>query len=151
MKAAYGMFLLKCVLTGGLMMFLSMLAGELIFKPDMFGRLFERPSVWPWIFAESAVWLLPFVLVGFLFLLKFQKLPSQKFAALASLVWFLMGAVIVLMYKVFFFPKEWDLLARLPEVFFGWILPCILIWIFFTVFSVRLFRSRELLPSQKLP
>jgi hypothetical protein len=136
-------FLIPLSLTGGLSMFISMAAAEFFVQPDMFGGFLLQPSLWFWIFAESALWLFPVSLLGVLFLNRFRNKPVDYFRWITVSTWFVLGSLIIVAYKIFYFPASWRVHDHIAELTFGWVIPCLLIWIFFTLFSLRYFRRKN--------
>jgi hypothetical protein len=131
-------FVLKCALIGGLMMLLSMAAGEIFVSPNLFGGFIHQPLMWLMILFESAMWLMPFLVVGVLLLRRLKGVSKKVMAMSAAGLWAAFGTFIVITYKVSYFPEDWGFQSILKaEVIFGWLIPCLLIWMFFTWFSVQ--------------
>lgn len=140
-KVTNAKFLFKLVFIGCLMMFLSMAVGELV-KPELFNGLLRKPTIWFWVFVESAIWLLPFSILGLFFINKIKDMTRKKFLVATAAIWFSMGSGIIIAYKLLYFPEDWKMQEHLGEVVFGWVMPCLLIWFFFTRFSMSHFQNK---------
>ncbi len=122
----------------GLIMFICMAAGEFFVDPKMFGGFLFRPQTWPWIFIESAIWLVPFMIIVLPLLRRLRGIPAPKSTAIISGGWVTVAILILITYKLTYFPDNWDLngVAR-ADITFGWTIPCILILASFIGFSLK--------------
>lgn len=130
--------ILQCAFMGGLMMFICMAAGEIFVDPQMFGGFLSLPHIWPLIFLESAVWLIPFMAVVLPLLKKLKNVSPLKSASLVAALWIAVGTLVVIGYKLTYYPKNWSLrqIAR-ADITFGWTIPCVLILALFIFFSLK--------------
>lgn len=143
-RSSRAQFALRAAFIGGFCMFVSMLLGELIECPDLFNGFSRDLKAWPMIFLESAIWLFPFAYLGILILQKSNQVMKCALVVRSCLIWCLICFIIIGAYKMFYFPNDWTLKDRFPEFFFGWILPCLLIWGSCTWLSVRYFRKSNI-------
>jgi hypothetical protein len=129
------------MLVSGLMMFICMAAGEIFFDRQLFNGFLGRPSIWYRIFLESAIATLPVCLFGLLILNRFQFNSRKAFLWAASAVWASLSLLVVLLYKLFDWPRDWHFTLLDPGLIFGWFVPCLLILASFIWFSIGLYND----------
>ena len=138
------LFVLKCVLVSELLMFGSMTAGELLIDPNLFSGFLNKPEIWYGIFLETAIATLPVCLLGAWILSK-SKIQTKRNFLFASLgIWILLCLSVVVLYKIFYFPREWKLTLLHPGILFGWVIPGVLIIGCFVWFSDNLHSIRKI-------
>ncbi len=120
-----------------------MAAGELLVDPNLFSGFLHRPSLWAGVFLESATWTMPVILIGLFILGRLRFLNRSHFLTATFFVWFGLGAVIVVLYKFFYWPRTWHLTRIEPGIIFGWGVPCAFILIAYSILSVRFFRPND--------
>jgi hypothetical protein len=132
-------FITKCTLTAQLIMFTCMAAGEILYDANLFRGFLKRPEIWIYILLETAMASVPVCLTGFSILKSGSDFLSAKdethFTKKAAIVWLSLGLIVIALYKIFYWPREWRLTAVAPGLIFGWILPCsltLLCWSFFS-------------------
>jgi hypothetical protein len=138
-------FVTKCTLAAQLIMFTSMAAGELLYDANLFRGFLKRPEIWIYILIETTFASLPVCLTGFAILKSNSDLFAAKnethFAKKAAIVWLGLGVLVIVLYKIFYWPREWRLTAVAPGLIFGWILPCSLTLFCWSLFSKTLYSS----------
>lgn len=132
-------FALKCILVSGLIMFASMAVGEIFVDPNLFRGFLGKPQIWYALFIESSIAVLPVCLIGMLILRFVRPKSKEGFLLISSGVWISLGLSILLLYKAFYFPREWRLTLPGPGILFGWVIPCSLILICMIWFSRKLY------------
>ena len=121
-------FVIQCLGVRGLVMIISMMAGEVLIHPDLFTGFLSKPHLWVLCFVETSVWLLPVILIATFVLLRYRHLSKITFIPLSILtctgISFLFLSTSLLVY----FPgKNWDLSSFNAEILFGWGIPLPLI------------------------
>jgi hypothetical protein len=131
-------FAMKCSFAGGLIMFLSMAAGEILVSPNLFGGMLEHPKIWPLIFLESAMWLFPCMLLVLPFLKALKKVHPRIATRAIVAGWIAIGFAIIIGYKKTYYPNDWSLeQIRRLDITFGWTIPCAFILVVFVFLSLQ--------------
>lgn len=136
-------FIVKCVFVSCLLMFGSMAVGELFIDPNLFSGFLSKPELWFGIFLETAIATLPVCLLGTWFLSKVQFQDKRKFLFGSLATWLLLCSLVIALYKIFYFPREWKLTSIEPGLILGWVAPGILIIACFVWFSEKLYSARK--------
>ncbi len=136
-------FILKCIIASELLMFGSMAAGEFFVDSNLFSSFLSKPEIWYGIFVESAIATFPVCLLGALILSKI-RLQNKRNFLLASLgTWLVLCSCVVVLYNIFYFPREWKLTLLHPGILFGWVIPGILIIGSFVWFSEKIYYAQK--------
>lgn len=124
-------------------MFFCMAAGELLYDENLFRGFLKRPEIWPAIMVETAIASLIVSQLGLYILRKLIEILPVKnesdFLKKSLLTWLGVGLVLIALYRLFYWPREWRLTAMAAGLFFGWILPGGLTLAAWTHFSRRLY------------
>lgn len=136
-------FVLKCLLASELLMFGSMAAGEIFIDPNLFSGFLTKPLLWGGVLLETAIATLPVCFVGAWILWKVNFEYRRNFFMASLGVWLVLCSSVVVLYKIFYFPREWKLTLLHPGILFGWVFPGILIIGCFVWFSEKLYSTRR--------
>lgn len=135
----------RCVFSAVFIMFFSMAAGELLYDQNLFRGFLRRPEIWPAIVLETAIAALLVSQLGLYLLRKlieFEPAKNQSdFQKKTALVWLGVGLILVALYWLFYWPREWRLTAMAAGLFFGWILPGVLTLAAWTYYSRSLYKE----------
>ena len=123
-------FTAKCTFICIVIMFTSMIAGELFIRSDLFNNFTTTPVLWGWISLETAISIIPVTLLGSIIINSFKSVDKNKFLIFSLVTWIFLYLLVAIFYKIAIVPNSSDLSILKPEIVWGWLIPGLLTMLF---------------------
>ena len=134
-------FVLKCSLVCIVIMFGSMISGELFIRSSLFNNFISSPQLWGWVSLETAISIIPISLIGATTIYNLKEMKKSRLLIYSFIVWFSLYMLLAIIYKIAIIPNSSNLSLLKPEVVWGWIIPGTLTLSFQVWLSAKTFGS----------